>query len=80
MEEVRKHNSAESCWLVVRGNVYDVTLFIPKHPGSANAILRHAGTDATTDFDFHSSKAQDIWKMHLIGYLPGHKPSVCIIL
>lgn len=79
MEEVRRHNNPESCWLVVRGRVYDVTSFVPKHPGSAKAILKHAGTDATTDFDFHSSGAQNLWQTHLIGYLPGHKPWNCVI-
>lgn len=80
MEEVRQHNSAASCWLVVRGQVYDVTSFVPRHPGSANAILRHAGTDSSADFDFHSGKAQELWRSHLIGYLPGHKPANCALV
>ena len=24
-QEIQKHNSAESCWIVVRGHAYDVT-------------------------------------------------------
>lgn len=32
MEEVEKHNSKESCWLVAHGFVYDATKFLPHHP------------------------------------------------
>ncbi|KAH7117979.1 FMN-dependent dehydrogenase-domain-containing protein [Dendryphion nanum] len=49
--EVAKHNTAESCWVVLYGNVYDVTDFIPEHPGGAKVILQLAGTDATEEYD-----------------------------
>ncbi|PSN68412.1 hypothetical protein BS50DRAFT_610011 [Corynespora cassiicola Philippines] len=49
--EVAKHNTAESCWVVLYGNVYDVTEFIPEHPGGAKVILQLAGTDATEEYD-----------------------------
>ena len=32
MEEVKKHNKETSLWLVIKGNVYDVTDF-NDHPG-----------------------------------------------
>lgn len=28
-DEVAKHNSAESCWVIVHGKAYDVTDFLP---------------------------------------------------
>lgn len=49
--EVAKHNSQESCWVIVHGNVYDVTEFLPEHPGGMKIILKYAGTDATEEFD-----------------------------
>ncbi|PGH15490.1 hypothetical protein AJ80_05507 [Polytolypa hystricis UAMH7299] len=49
--EVAKHNSAESCWVVLYGKVYDVTDFLPDHPGGASIILKLAGKDATEEFD-----------------------------
>jgi hypothetical protein len=80
-KEISTHCTAESCWLVVRGKVYDVTSFLEKHPGSPQAILKHAGTDATVDFDFHSSSAQKLWQKHLIGYVEGENSrSSCVIL
>jgi len=48
---VAKHNTAESCWVVLYGNVYDVTRFLPEHPGGSKVILQLAGTDATDEYD-----------------------------
>ena len=31
--EITKHSSAEDCWIVVNGKVYDLTKFAPEHPG-----------------------------------------------
>ena len=28
-EEIGKHNSRESCWVIVHGKAYDVTEFLP---------------------------------------------------
>ncbi|KAF2261661.1 L-lactate dehydrogenase [Lojkania enalia] len=49
--EVAKHNTAESCWVILYDNVYDVTDFISEHPGGARVILQLAGTDATEEYD-----------------------------
>jgi L-lactate dehydrogenase (cytochrome) len=48
---VSKHNSAESCWVILYGHVYDVTDFISEHPGGSKIILQLAGTDATEEYD-----------------------------
>lgn len=50
-EEVARHNTAESCWVILYGNVYDVTNFVPGHPGGAKIILQLAGQDATDEYD-----------------------------
>ncbi|OGE49935.1 hypothetical protein PENARI_c019G10393 [Penicillium arizonense] len=65
--EVSKHNSDESCWVILYGNVYDVTDFLDNHPGGAQAILRFAGRDATEDFDLiHPPETlKDIESTHL---------------
>jgi cytochrome b involved in lipid metabolism len=31
-EEVAKHNSKDSCWVIVHGKAYDVTEFLPGRP------------------------------------------------
>jgi cytochrome b involved in lipid metabolism len=37
--EVAGHADSTSCWLILDNKVYDVTTFIPKHPGG-EAILK----------------------------------------
>merc|ERR1719329_1424169 len=51
MEDVQKHNSKASCWVVVDGQVLDVTNFLKDHPGGELAILTFAGKDATEEFN-----------------------------
>jgi len=39
-EEVAKHGSREDCWVIIHGRAYDVTEFMPDHPGGPK-IVRH---------------------------------------
>ncbi|CAL5875300.1 uncharacterized protein PFLUO_LOCUS9605 [Penicillium psychrofluorescens] len=48
---VAQHNSRDSCWVIVHGKAYDVTEFLPEHPGGQKIILKYAGKDATEEFD-----------------------------
>lgn len=50
LTELEKHNSSQSCWLLISGKIYDVTAFLPNHPGEAKAILPVCGKDATSAF------------------------------
>ncbi|KAI5118567.1 hypothetical protein M0805_005858 [Coniferiporia weirii] len=50
-EEVAKHNKKDDIWVIVNGEVLDVTNFLPDHPGGAKAILLYAGRDATEEFN-----------------------------
>ncbi|KAF8528928.1 FMN-dependent dehydrogenase-domain-containing protein [Hysterangium stoloniferum] len=51
LEQVAKHNSKESCWIIINNQVYDVTDFLPEHPGGSKIILKYAGKDASEAFD-----------------------------
>lgn len=51
LEDVAKHNKPDDCWVVVNGQVLDVTDFLPDHPGGKKAILIYAGRDATEEFN-----------------------------
>mmetsp|Transcript_162897 Transcript_162897/g.312888 ORF Transcript_162897/g.312888 Transcript_162897/m.312888 type:complete len:1014 (+) Transcript_162897:129-3170(+) len=50
MDEVAKHKSKDDAWIVLFGNVYDVTNWIPKHPGGEQAIQVFLGMDATEEW------------------------------
>jgi succinate dehydrogenase/fumarate reductase flavoprotein subunit len=57
MAEVAKHTTKDDCWVVVDGNVYDVTEFLEDHPGGARVIVKNAGKDSSEQFHMmHSAK------------------------
>ncbi|GAB5367213.1 hypothetical protein AAMO2058_001210500 [Amorphochlora amoebiformis] len=71
-EEIGRHDTEESCWIVIDGDVYDVTEWLPLHPGNKGPILDMAGKDASVIF--HHLHGKDI--------LPkfGHKYKIgCVI-
>lgn len=45
--QVESHNTEDSCWVVHKNKVYDVTSFVQDHPGGEDYILDHAGQDVT---------------------------------
>jgi succinate dehydrogenase/fumarate reductase flavoprotein subunit len=51
LDDVAKHNKKDDCWVIVDGQVLDVTSFLPDHPGGEKAILLYAGRDATEEFN-----------------------------
>jgi cytochrome b involved in lipid metabolism len=70
MAQVSQHNSKSDCWLVITGSVYDVTKFIPDHPGG-DEILKGCGKDATSLFqgerEHQGSQAQSLLPTFKIG-------------
>tara|TARA_B100001964_G_C13643754_1_gene341688 strand:+ start:64 stop:294 length:231 start_codon:yes stop_codon:yes gene_type:complete len=69
LEEVKKHTTVDSCWIITNGYVYDVSDFLDKHPVDRDIILKKAGTDCSIDYKFHSKKTRKIWKKYRIGKL-----------
>merc|ERR1719326_1739136 len=51
MAEVAKHTTKSDCWVVVSGQVLNVTNFLSQHPGGELAIITFAGKDATEEFN-----------------------------
>lgn len=49
--EVKKHDSATSCWSIVYDKVFDLTKWISKHPGGAEKIRAICGKDGTSSFE-----------------------------
>jgi cytochrome b involved in lipid metabolism len=49
--DVAKHNKETDCWVIVNGEVLDVTNFLKDHPGGKKPIMIFAGRDASTEFN-----------------------------
>ncbi|MCJ1233887.1 hypothetical protein MMC14_001845 [Varicellaria rhodocarpa] len=77
-EEIKAHNTEADTWIVLHGNVYNVTKFLEDHPGGIEIILEVAGQDATDVFEeaAHSSEARDILVKLLVGRLKEHHHAV----
>ncbi|SCU82633.1 LAMI_0C00232g1_1 [Lachancea mirantina] len=74
VDEVMLHNKPLDCWIVLNGEVYDVTAFLQLHPGGASRIMEVAGNDATEKFyAIHSDSTLERMKSQLvyIGKLKG---------
>mmetsp|Transcript_31543 Transcript_31543/g.82454 ORF Transcript_31543/g.82454 Transcript_31543/m.82454 type:complete len:340 (+) Transcript_31543:80-1099(+) len=49
--EIRKHNSRDDFWTVIRGKVYNLTPYLRFHPGGIDILDKTAGNDGTVLFD-----------------------------
>ena len=47
--DVAKHATGSDCWTIVNGSVYDITSYVPRHPGG-DEILQACGADGTSLF------------------------------
>ncbi|EGD80575.1 cytochrome b5 type B [Salpingoeca rosetta] len=70
--EVAKHNTNESCYMVIHDKVYDVTKFLIEHPGGEEVMMDYAGKDASEGFEDvgHSEDAREQLSDFVIGELP----------
>lgn len=50
LSDIKLHSNKTSCWTAINGSVYDLTTWIPQHPGGAQAILSLCGQDGTQAF------------------------------
>jgi cytochrome b involved in lipid metabolism len=57
--EVSSRNSEQECWTIVSGSVYDITSYIPRHPGG-DEILLACGTDGTSLFNERKTDSGEI--------------------
>jgi cytochrome b involved in lipid metabolism len=79
--EIAKHNSANDCWIIVSNQVYNVTSYIPVHPGGPGRIIPYCGGDATVAFQTkggqgqHSAQADAALAQLLLGPVNGQAAS-----
>jgi len=76
LSEVAQHDSADDCWVIMEGVVYDVTDYIASHPGG-ESIVEGCGIDGTFIYDNrpmgsgspHSDNARALREQYKIGEL-----------
>ena len=73
-EQVESHNTAQSCFVTIGNNVYDVTEFVDDHPGGRHLVLEYAGKDVADILKDesshpHSEAAYEVLEDSLVGIL-----------
>ena len=56
LEEVKKHDSPNDCWLIISGKVYEVSNYAKFHPGGKDIFYSLCGQDATVQFQTKGGK------------------------
>jgi cytochrome b involved in lipid metabolism len=71
LDELAKHNSRNDAWIAVAGNVYNVSEYLPFHPGGEGILLDHCGKDSTNEFELTHSFVNHLLLMgkYQVGYL-----------
>ena len=47
---LKQHNKRDDIWMALYGKVYNVTAYMPYHPGGEKELMRAAGRDGTKLF------------------------------
>lgn len=76
VEEVAKHDSESSCWIIIDKNVYDVTAFLDKHPAPKKILKKNCGKEVSEKYmtkngqgEKHSAKANEQREKMKVGTL-----------
>lgn len=67
--EMRRHQTPRSCWVLVDGDVYDVTDLLGAHPGGAQVLLEAAqkGKDCASVIANHPPAARQVLTNYRLG-------------
>eukprot|EP00347_Sterkiella_histriomuscorum_P000640 403375067 len=71
-DEVSAHAKDGDCWVIIEGKVYDVSVYMAKHPGGADILLENSnGKDASQAYEDadHTRRARELVKKYYIGEL-----------
>ena len=49
--EVATHNTQNDCWTIINSSVYNITAYVPQHPGGIAEITKICGKDGTSLFE-----------------------------
>ncbi|CDS04548.1 hypothetical protein LRAMOSA07195 [Lichtheimia ramosa] len=76
-DEVARHSSEGDLWIVIDGEVWDMSMFVDMHPGGVSPIMQYAGKDATDAFyGLHRQEVLRKYARYKIGTIEGEKPQI----
>lgn len=77
-EELSKHSSPYDCWTAYNGKVYNITMYLPYHPGGEEKLMLGAGKDCTELFKKYHPwvNADRMLGKHYIGKLVISPPEI----
>lgn len=75
MTEIQLHDRLEDCWMVIEGQVHDLSAYVPRHPAADEVLADWCGRDATEGMRTkdrgrdHSARAWRMLERYRIGAL-----------
>ena len=78
--DLARHATPINCWMAIRGNVYDVSTYLPDHPSRPELVLPWCGKEATEAYDTkskgrpHKATTDDLLATFRIGRLAVDTP------
>ena len=75
LAEVAQHDSLDDCWMAIRGQVYDLTAYVPEHPAARSVLIPWCGIEATEGMETkgrnrpHTEYAWGLLERYRIGSL-----------
>ena len=78
--DLAKHATADNCWMAIRGNVYDLSAYLPEHPSRPELVQPWCGKEATEAYNTktkgrpHAPYADELLAKYKIGKLAADKP------
>eukprot|EP01061_Rhynchopus_euleeides_P001973 TRINITY_DN114_c0_g3_i1.p1 TRINITY_DN114_c0_g3~~TRINITY_DN114_c0_g3_i1.p1 ORF type:complete len:523 (+),score=247.04 TRINITY_DN114_c0_g3_i1:95-1663(+) len=73
-DEVARHNTETDLWLIIDGEVWDISKFVKFHPGGVAALMPYAGKECTEAFfGLHKLEILEKYKRFRIGKVAGQE-------
>jgi cytochrome b involved in lipid metabolism len=60
LEQLRAHSQSGDCWVSYEGTVYDITEWLPLHPGGSAVIAQYCGTSSEFETAFSGKHGQQM--------------------
>jgi len=63
---LKQHNKRDDTWTAINGKVYNITAYLPFHPGGEKELMRVAGRDGTKLFGMYFYQSVSIHLSHCL--------------